>query len=262
MKSILFNLITSLCIVFAIQLHAIAQENHSIPSLQYEVNKCYTHALVAADALHTAQRLSDLQATSKKISLQFNPQWIRDYVSVSISTMHDRKRRISVSQSDVFSQEQKENMKHADAGAPITVDVHYMPENTLSHNDIQHLNFTLIVQPEHDATYIGGSKALDKYIRERIIAAIQPGSLEANDLVAVHFRISESGQVINSQVFESAYQSYSDESTEAMILKAIKNMPAWTPATYPDGTTVSQDFVFTIGNLESCVMNLLAIQRD
>jgi hypothetical protein len=262
MKFILFKLITSLCIVLAIQLQAIAQENLVAPALQYAVHKSNTQVAVTSDALHKAQRLTDLQATSKKLSLQFNPQWIRDYVSVSISTMHNGKRRNSVTQTDVFSPEQKENMKHADAGAPITVEVRYMPENTLSHNDIQHLSFNLMVQPEMDAMFTGGNSAMDNYIRKHIVAIIQPGSIGSNDLVAVLFTISESGKVINSQIFDSAYQSYSDESTEAMILKAIQNMPAWTPATYPDGTMVSQDFVFTIGNLESCVMNLLAIQRD
>lgn len=46
------------------------------------------------------------------------------------------------------------------------------------------------------------------------------------------------------------------------MAEAIRNMPSWKPAGYSNGISVKQDFVLTVGNMESCVVSLLNIRRD
>jgi len=45
-------------------------------------------------------------------------------------------------------------------------------------------------------------------------------------------------------------------------LETIQKMPCWKPAKYANGTTVKQDFVLTVGNMENCIMPMLNISRD
>jgi len=38
-------------------------------------------------------------------------------------------------------------------------------------------------------------------------------------------------------------------------------MPKWTPASYSDGTAIEQDYVLMVGNMKSCIVNLLNIRK-
>ena len=38
-------------------------------------------------------------------------------------------------------------------------------------------------------------------------------------------------------------------------------MPSWKPAAYANGMKVKQDFVLTVGDMTSCVVNLLNIRQ-
>jgi len=64
--------------------------------------------------------------------------------------------------------------------------------------------------------------------------------------------------VINAHIVESS----KDEKIDEIFLQTIQNMPLWKPAEFANGTTVSQDFVLTVGNMESCVVNLLNIRQN
>ena len=77
------------------------------------------------------------------------------------------------------------------------------------------------------------------------------------DLAAVKFTVNEDGKIANAHVVESS----KDEKVDRLLLATIQNMTDWKPAKYSNGLQVKQDFILTVGNMESCVVNLLGIRR-
>lgn len=219
--------------------------------LAYEVNKIYPYISTTKSELKDAQTLTD-------INKHYKASWVKAYVSVEISTIHQGKLRTSVNKSDVLSQEQKNHILTADVDTDIAVKVLYFPDNTLKTAEIKEINFSFKPMPETEATYFGGEAALKKYLKENAIDEIPNNSFENYDLAAVKFTIDENGQVTNVQLFQSS----KNEKIDDLLVKTVRNMPNWQPAKYENGTAAKQEFAWTIGNMESCVINLLNIHRD
>jgi hypothetical protein len=206
--------------------------------------------------------IQDLNNEANELDMFFKSSWIRSYVSVEIMAICKGEKRKAVNKSDVFSNEQKDIMSNPDAGTGISVKVRYMPENTLINNDIKDLNFTFMVDPEREAKFSGGQRHLEQYLMEHAIAKIPHESFNDKDLVAVKFTIGEDGEIIDAHVFESEYQTDRNEKIDKLLLEAVRNMPRWEPAQYANGTKIRQEFVLTVGNMDSCVINLLNIRRS
>lgn len=259
MKNSWNNLIAILFITLAFH-HPASSQGGLTKDLKYEVNRVYPLVSITKEKLKKANTLIDLNNEANDLDLYFKPSWIRKYISVEVSASCKGKMRKAVSKNDALSQEQKDIMNMADAGTGISVQVQYIPENTLTHNDIKDLNFTFKVDPENEAKYSGGQQKLNQYLMEQAISKIPDGSFKNYDLAAIKFTINEAGEIINAQVFESVYQSYKNEKVNKLLVDAIRNMPCWEPAKYSNGIKVKQDFVLTVGNMESCVVNLLNIR--
>lgn len=260
-KNILNKLTLPLCAVLAFFLPSAAQDSfQDTPS--FEVNRIYPSISVSKEKLNAAHTLSDLADEHNNLTHCYKSSWIREYISVEILTNYKQQIRKAVSTHETLSQEQKEMMLMADVGTDISVKVQYIPENTLTQNDIKEIDFTFTVNPESDAKFPGGPQKLKQYLKENAIDKIQKGSFKNYDLAAIKFTINEAGEIINAHIFESAYQMFDDENINTLLLETIRRMPCWTPAQYADGTKVKQEFVFTVGNMENCITNLLAIRRD
>jgi TonB family protein len=149
-------------------------------------------------------------------------------------------------------------MNKADVGTDISVKVQYIPDNTLKHNDVKEMTFSFVVDPESEATFYGGEQQLKKYLKEHGLEKISPANIKRYHLAAVKFTINEEGQVINAHVFESS----KDEKVDKLLLDTISKMPRWKPAEYANGTKVKQEFVLLVGDMESCVINLVNIRRN
>jgi len=78
------------------------------------------------------------------------------------------------------------------------------------------------------------------------------------NLAAVKFTVNEEGQIIDTHV---SWPS-NDEKTNELLLAGISNMPRWNPAEYANGVKVKQEFAFTVGDMESCVINLINIRKE
>lgn len=217
----------------------------------YEVNRIYPYISITKDKLNEARTLGDLDT-------KYQSSWIREYILVEVITIHNGKTRKAVSKSEVLSQEQKDIMNMADAGTPVSVNVQYIPENTLTHNDIKEINFSFTVNPENDAQYAGGQQQLNQYLKEQAIDKIPDGSFKGYDLAAVKFTVNEEGEVVDAHLFESS----KDKNIDNLLLQTVFNMPRWKPAEYSNGIKVKQEFVLTVGNMENCMVNLLNIHRD
>ena len=185
----------------------------------------------------------------------YKSSWVRTYESVEITTINQGTINKAWNQNDRLTQEQKEIMATADVSTDIAIKVKYLPENSLVNNDIKEMNFTFTVDPELEAKYVGGLQQLNQYLEEKGLDKIY--NINQYNLAAVKFVIDEEGQVTDAHIVESS----KDEKTDHLLLETICNMPDWSPATYTNGTKVKQEFVLTVGDHTSCVINVLNIRK-
>ncbi len=252
------NVHIKLMILLSIALSSInfgnAQGN-SVNELGFEVKRVYPCITITKEQLKGANKLIDLNS-------RFKSDWIREYISVEIQTIHKGKTIKSLNKNGILSQEQKDNMNKADVGTNIYVRVKYMPENTLKHNEPKELDFTFLVDPNNGAKYVDGQEELNKYLKEKVIDKIPANSFKGYDLTAIKFTINEEGEIVNAHIFDALYQPFKNEKVNKLLLETISNMPCWKPAEYANGTKVKQEFVLTVGNMKSCVVNLLGIYNN
>lgn len=215
-------------------------------NFHYEVKRIYPSFSIDEEKLYTAQTLIDINS-------RYDSSWVKEYVSVAVTTLHNKKIKTAVSINDKLSDEQKENIYSADTGSTIEVDVKYFPKNNLKDNSIKVISFTSVIEPKNEAKYIGGVKDLNLYLKVTAIDQIPKNSFVGYDLVIIKFRIDENGGIINPKIFESS----ENEKTNLLLLEAVRNMPSWTPATYANGITISQEFALLVGNRENCNTQLL-----
>lgn len=218
--------------------------------LQYEVNRIYLPLSISKTKLDKANTLTEL-------SRYYKSSWVKEFISVEVSTIHKGAIKKAVSKNDVLSEEQKNIMKQADIGTDIEVKVSYIPDNTLKNKEIKKIDFSFRVNPENEAKYIGGQEKLNQYLKKNAIDKIPNDVFKNYALAAVKFTIDEKGQIVNPHIFESS----KDEKIDKLLLKTISDMPDWKAAEYANGTKIEQEFALTVGNHESCVINLLNIGK-
>lgn len=218
-------------------------------AIEYNLSRVNDDLSVSKMELTSATSLADLNRFYK-------PEWVREYISVEISSIHQGQIKKSRSKDGNLSVSQKEQMLSADAGKDIVVHVRYVPENDLKKNESRDWKFTFTIDPEREAQYPDGDKAMLAYLKKSTVDNIPAGCLTGYQLAAIKFTVNEEGEIINPFVFEST----KDEKVDKMLLAAICDMPNWTPAQYADGTRVAQDFAFSVGNMESCIVNLLSVK--
>jgi hypothetical protein len=240
---------TLILLLFAFPQSGSTQDSSNF-EVSYEVNRVYESVVVTRAELTDATTLIDLNP-------HYKPSWIRSFISVEVSASHNGRTKKAVSKNDVLNQQQKNLMNSCDVGTAISVNVEYMPENTLKHNDPKTFNFSFMIDPDFPADYDGGYEQLKQYLKENAMDKIPQSSFVQHHLLAVNFTIDEEGQVIDVHAFDES----KDEKTYAILLETIRKMPRWTPAEYADGTRVKQAFAFTVGDMNSCVVNLLHIRK-
>lgn len=245
------NIITALFLLLVTAAHAAFAQNNTNKELHYEVNRVYPPVSVTKDQLGAAQTLTDLNA-------KYKSSWVKEYVSVEVQTHQNGKLQKAISKSEDLSKEQKDLMRTADLGTNISVMVRYLPDNTLSQNEIQEMDFTFTVEPEKEAAYPGGQQKLVQYLQEQAISKIPAAGFLGYDMTAVKFTVDEDGQVTDPHVFWPGNKN----KVEQLLLDAVCNMPQWEPAAYTNGRKVKQEFVLTVGSMENCAINLLNIRQD
>jgi len=251
MKNIQNKIILLLLITIALPNISFAQEA-STTELTFEVNRVFSPLSMTNEKLAEAQTLNDLNHF-------YRPSWVKEYYSVEILTTHQGKIKKSLGKNDIITPEQKESMTMADAGSDITVNVHYLPQNTLKQNDPKEMNFSFKVVPS-EAIFASGEQQMKKYLEKNAIDKISIDKFQKHNynLVAVKFTVNEEGKIINPQIVESS----KDENVDTLLIQTISNMPNWKPSEYPNGTKVKQDYMLTFGDHRSCVVNLLNIRQD
>lgn len=219
--------------------------------LSYEVNVNFPALSISKNQLKEANSLIDLNK-------HYKPSWVREYISVQISTSYQGKIQNAVSTDDMLSQEQKDLMDEADEGSEIMVNVQYIPENNLKNNEPKEIDFAFIINPEIEAQFVGGHQQLDQYLKDKVIDKIPKNTFTGYDLGVIKFAIDEEGQVIDAHIFWSS----NHEEIDQLLLSTIANMPCWIPASYTNGKKVKQEFAFTVGNHKNCTIHTLNIHKE
>lgn len=227
----------------------ITQNDFAI-EVEYEINKIYPPLYIGKAELKEVQTLLDLNR-------HYKASWIREYIEVEVVTVQDGKLRKAVGGNERFTQQQKDLMLSADVHEDIVVNVQYIPENTLKHNDAKDLSFAVSISPEKVAAFPGGEVELLRYLKEQAIDKIPDGTFKGYALTAVQFTVDEEGRIIDAQT----YWPTEDEAVDKLLLETICNMPNWKPAEYANGLKVKQDLALTVGNMESCVVNMINIGK-
>lgn len=224
-----------------------AQEEASF-DLGFEINRVSPKLTLPKSNLDKAKSLIDLNR-------KYEADWVREYISVEIDAYNDGKLMTASSNNDKLTDEQTNLMQMADPNTDIAVRVKYIPDNNLSQNEAKVMRFKFNVDPQTEATYPGGMTSLRKYLQVNAMDKVSPSDFKIYNLTAVKFSIDKNGEVLDVIIEESS----KSEKVDVLLIDAIRKMPNWSPAQYADGTKAKREFVFTVGDHTSCVINLLDI---
>jgi len=249
MKNTRFRL-TILFIAFIAFSHLGYSQDKTDFDLTYEVNVVHPPLAISKEQLTEAKTIQDLNK-------HYKSSWVKAYKSVEILATHEGVIKKIVSENGTLTPEQKDFLDKADENTEIAIRVLYLPDNNLKNNELKRSNFSFKVVPEKEAQFVGGAEALKQYLRKTAIVNLPEGCIQQYALTAVKFTISTDGEIINTHVFESS----KDEEIDALLVATISKMPSWKPAEYANGLKINQDFVFTVGDMKSCVVNLLNIRQ-
>lgn len=97
-----------------------------------------------------------------------------------------------------------------------TVSAQRLPEKSPAEDDVY-------ISAEVMPSFPGGKEALQRYLKENLMLLADSNPTE-NGKVIASFIISEEGKVSGMRILKGL-----SEDTDAAVLKAIKNMPAWEP---------------------------------
>lgn len=219
-------------------------------NLEYGIHKIYPPISISKGNLYEAQTLNDLY-------VNFESDWIKTYLTVEIFTIQEGKEKKAIGKDGVLNQKQKDHMNKADYETDIQVNVQYIPKNGLKNNEPKWLKFAFRVNPENTAEFPTGQDQLNQYLKMKVVDKIPDTIFRQYQLAAVTFIINEKGEVNEPKIFWSS----DDEKTDQLLLEAICSMPKWRPAAYANGVKVKEEFVLTVGDMESCVVNQLNIRQ-
>lgn len=225
-------------------------QDNTTKELTFDVERTYTPLSISKAKLDNANTLEDLNR-------HYETSWVKEYISVQILTIHNGETKKAMSKSDILTEEQKELMAIADVNTEITVNVQYLPDNILEDKDIKKNDFSFLVYPESEATYLDGKEQLKLYLKEKAIDKIPEGIFINYGMAAIKFTVNEDGEINNVHIFESS----KDEKVDKLLVHTIENMPCWKPAEYANGVKVKQEFALIVGNMENCMINLLNINK-
>ena len=241
------NIVLSILLLGAIPFLGFSQDSLKT-DLSYGVHVNYPYLSITKEQLKNAETLQDLNK-------RFQTTWINEYLSVDILTTQKGESKRVVGKDSTLTKEQRNQLISADSGTQISIMVQYIPENNLKNNPPREMDFTLFIEPERKAEFPGGDTKLIQYLTENFHGNIPDDVFRKYQLAAVTFTVDKEGYVTDSQLFWTS----ENDRTDKLMLDVICNMPKWKPAEYADGTKVDQNFALTVGDMKSCIVNMLNI---
>lgn len=231
-------------------LFCISISGNSQADLNLSVNKQFgVQVRLEGDVFkHVSQADLKDARTLSDINDGFPASWIESYISVDVNILNNGQVHSASSSAHELSKDQLALICKADYGSTVEVEVRYIPNNSLKANEEKNINFALVVTPQEPAEFVGGFQPMRNYLMENTIDKIPYSQLYKLEAGTIHFTIDENGKAINARLS----QSTTDDNADQLIMNAIHSMPAWKPAETADGTRVSQNFVFFMGDQIGC----------
>lgn len=202
-------------------------------------------AIVKKEKLKEAQLMRDV------IPAYYSPYWntLMDRVSVEMSATCNGKALVVVSKNDTLNADQKNILSTADQGTEILIKIRFKLKNTVTKNSdaydkIEELEYALTSGPDVEAQFPGGDSRISSYLEESVFKRVSE-TITADKLsqVAVAFSINEEGKAVHVKI----YRSSANPEIDKLVLDAIANMPAWSPAENSKGKKIKQNFIFSLG---------------
>ncbi len=200
---------------------------------------------ITVDHMDPIEQGKLLKAKTLEDVIQYFPtSWIGVYEKTEV-IKHSRFDRVVATGKDFnLSEEQTELLKSANLEDFITIKVYAKSMNSTSNTIEPHvIERTLGVVPDSKAWYEGGHDATKAYLREAVINKMTTAQYNALNKAEVQFYINEKGKA-EAIRFDT---SSGDKAVDALILEALKNMPAWHPA-INNGKAVKQPCRLLMGD--------------
>lgn len=206
---------------------------------------------VSESVFFEAKSLSDLHRFYKD-------EWVAKYVSTKLVYEIDGKVKEAKGTSHELSSAQKELLANVEAGGTIELIVDYIPDNSLSHNDVKKMDFKFYVNPCTIPEIKIGDTAFKKYINERLLNHISEAQEAKLKFSVVELEISNEGQVSKVNLVEKT----GDDKLDSLLVKVIEDMPLWSPATSASGKTLAYEMKFYMTNVKnSCMINTIVSRK-
>lgn len=197
---------------------------------------------VSLEELHQANTLGDIHYI-------YPSDWVDRYIRTVITLSDDKKSLSVMGDTEKLNPEQKVLLKRADGGDKLHIYAEYVPRNTLKDNPIQEIEYTFLVKPAVEASYIGGKELLDSYVYDHIVYELDIDQREQLNNIKILFIVSDNGHITDVHLLESS----GDKKIDDILYDGLCSMPRWKPAERSDGTPVKQQIKFFMSNISgSC----------
>lgn len=244
-------------VLFFLFIFGLGAQAESSGSVDFSVRKVSPFLSVSPAQVQSLQQIDDIRNALTGENLEYKKSWVKEFISVDISTYHQGETRTASASDNQLNAIQKQNIRTADSGSPIKVKVKYLPNNELRSNEIKELNFDFVKEPQSEARFPGGQTALEDYLLQNAILKIPPGTYQNYEVSAVKFTVTKEGEIVHPSIVGEEYELKRKKEIEALLQSAVSNMPCWEPAVYADGEKAPQEFILTVGNHENCIVHLL-----
>jgi TonB family protein len=207
----------------------------------YEIGGKYRRP-VTKDVLNTATLISDFVDG-------YPVNWINDYISVIITSTNGKGDNHASGQNLNLTADQNSLLKASDIGTTISIQIRFRYPNAVTgKTEVRDGNISLTVVPFIQAAFPGGENKMKAFFAERGMDDISKEVFNSEHNVKVSFMVNADGKISNVRLTESS----GDADMDISILKALKEMPLWRPASNSDGTKVKQEFEFRIYGMNGC----------
>lgn len=207
-------------------------------NLFYQVRAVETRG-VSKEKLDSAKTISDIRPGYSSAETD-------DYLFTTIAVTGNGKVMKASSSNGALNDEQQNLLHRADVGSEIIMDIGYVDLGRgVGIPDVRTTQLKSSVVPETEAEYPGGNQELTNYLEEKAIHKISSTLAKEMKGVIITFTVTEAGEITNAQISESS----EDPEIDKILLDVINKMPRWDPAKNAEGMKVSQEFIFTVGNI-------------